>query len=321
MSRGRLAFAGIAVLALLLVGTGVIAKKPPKPPPDPPPAAEPAIAYADDGRLMIMGADGANPTVVFDTGDSWNLSKPDWSPDGSMLVFGYSGGGQGPGVYVINVDGTGLTKVVGTGSLVLGVAPVWSPAPVPGIGGDQYRIAYSDEVPAGLRDLFIVGIDGSDTVQLTDTPTYFESYPTWSPTAARVALDAWEGPNVQWGLYDFQAGTYTVRQHDGDLSGTEVSAPSWAKTAANEDKIAWWCQGDGDIWILDLDDLVNPQRFTSTGNIEERWPSWSPDDLSIVLKSSGSGKARKTTGYEVLSVDGSDRGKIGNGKGSPVWRR
>ena len=73
---------------------------------------------------------------------------------------------------------------------------------------------------------------------------------------------------------------------------------------------------------LDLDDLANPQQFTNTGDIEERWPSWSPDDSSIVLKSSGSGKAKKTTGYEILSVDGSDRDKIANaGNGAPVWRR
>ena len=134
MLRDRATMCGIILVGLLVFGAGdLLAKKPVKPPPEPPPAADPAIAYRDGGKLMVMNADGSNQTLLFDTGDYTHLGKPDWSPDGTRLVFWSDV--QGRGIYTIKVDGTGLSKVISTSVAFAVSRPVWSP--------DGGRIAFA----------------------------------------------------------------------------------------------------------------------------------------------------------------------------------
>ena len=57
---------------------------------------------------------------------------PDWSPDGSLIVFSTMPNREGegtsgkPGIFTIHPDGTGLTDVCGT-CLQGGIAPSWTP--------------------------------------------------------------------------------------------------------------------------------------------------------------------------------------------------
>lgn len=58
-----------------------------------------------------MGADGADLRQVVEGGDA-----PDWSPDGTRIVYrvqAHSPGGQAEGYWVINTDGTGRTALPG----------------------------------------------------------------------------------------------------------------------------------------------------------------------------------------------------------------
>jgi Tol biopolymer transport system component len=311
---------GVFVLIALATTSSVAGKggggKPPK---DPPPTEpDPAIACSVDGELIVMNADGTNQTVLLDTGGAnyESLGRPDWSPDGSKLAFWSDV--HGVGVYSINVDGTGLTKLIATTStLFKNVA--WSPKPVPGVGKNVYRIAYADEDSEGMNDLFIINVDGSDRVRLTSTPDNYESMPTWSPSATRLALDAWAGPTVEWGLYDFGADTYAIQAHQGPLAGVLVSAPAWSKT--QEDKIAWWANDD--IWVVDEDVPASPLQLTATSGFEERWPSWSPDDAEIVFMGARiKGNRLRNHAIEITSAaDGSNRHAVASLNAAPVWRR
>ena len=117
---------------------------------------------------MVMNADGSNQTRLLDTGDYSHLSKPDWSPDGTRLVFWSDL--QGPGIYTIKVDGTGLSKLIAT-SVTFSVSnPAWSP--------DGSRIAFVDQPVNYMNDLYVVDSDGSDLTQLTSTPDDSEIWPT-----------------------------------------------------------------------------------------------------------------------------------------------
>jgi WD40-like Beta Propeller Repeat len=68
-----------------------------------------------------------------------------WSPDGSRLAFSAQEGG----IWVVGVDGSGLTKVIPHG-----VNPAWSP--------DGSRISYERTAPGSFvrGALEIAGVDG-----------------------------------------------------------------------------------------------------------------------------------------------------------------
>ncbi|MHC4932467.1 MAG: TolB family protein [Planctomycetota bacterium] len=329
MRKSRLALLfGVALLALM-VSSSLAAKggKKPPPPPEPEPPPDAAIAYAAGSRLMVANADGTNETVVLDALGA-PVSRPDWSPDGEQLVFSanlsFGGDLVGSGIYVIGVDGTGLRKVTPVDTVLSECCdPVWSPVPVPGVGGSAFRIAYTDPE---VWELCLVNLDGSNHIQLTDTPAYGECYPTWSPSGAKLACTLLHPAEVDaWATYDFATSTYTIRHLEGPLEGGGATLPlAWSKT--QEDKVAWTVSTGGDlpeIWVIDLDEPANPLRITHTPNLTERCPSWSPDDSQIAVMSAEVKNGRlKNHAVEVMSAtDGSARQVILERGVWPVWRR
>jgi len=323
MRNGRHMLAALAVLAFVLIPGAVLGKKPSKPPPEPQPVSDPAIAYLDGGDLMVMNSDGTNQTLVL-SGKSTGIGRPDWSPDGSKLVF--ASDIQGVGIYVINVDGTGLSKLTDLNHPLLGIA-VWSPAPVPGVGEDRYRIAYTDEDPSeDMKDVYLIDPDGTDKIRLTATSDVYESTPTWSPSGEKLAVKVFtEGMQLdRWALLDLGTGAYSLRQHGGALAGASVTNPAWSRT--QESEIAWSANsasgGLNDIWIVDLEGSSSPVCVTSSVDLEERFPCWSPDDALLVFSSSEVRRGRlRDTGIEVSSVDGSNRVRLMSGGLGPRWRR
>ena len=75
----------------------------------------------------------------------------------------------------------------------LGVSPKSAFAPIPAnvtadlLGGQD--LVYACSV-AGVYDLCLVPGDGSPQINLTNTPTLSESWPTWSPEGDRIAYSS-----------------------------------------------------------------------------------------------------------------------------------
>ena len=87
--------------------------------------------------IHVMDADGTN--VIQLTGDSAIDYSPSWSPDGSAIAFQRNAPSGWPSIYVMNVDGSGLSRL---GS---GRTPAWSP--------DSRRILYEEfSIESMLRD-------------------------------------------------------------------------------------------------------------------------------------------------------------------------
>jgi TolB protein len=109
----------------------------------------------------------------------------DWSPDGRRIVFTSHPVTDDPlrsnlaEVYVINMDGTGLTRLTFNGEEER--APSWSP--------DGARIVYMCRIGGGSSDFEIrtMNTDGSDRRQLTDN-TLVDATATFSPDGQQIVF-------------------------------------------------------------------------------------------------------------------------------------
>jgi Tol biopolymer transport system component len=288
-------------------------------------AADPAIAFTTSNSLMVMNSDGTNQKVLLQAAKHTNISfgAPNWSPNGTQLVFGSNI--QGSGIYIINKDGTGLYKVIATNDWFFNDA-VWSPVPA---ADGLWKIAFADNFPGqGCHDLFIVNLDGTGLVDLTNSPGLDEFYPTWDQYATRLAGQS-SVCNVSGAmhLYEYILGlvsgvvgiTSTVDlTAAGPLQNSKIAMPDWAKT---QDKIVLAARLLSDInnaalWEVSLADPANPVELMATYGPSALRPSWSPTDLQIVFQLN-----RRTSYIYKINSDGSGLLNLGVSGGQPDWRR
>jgi len=179
-------------------------------------AADESPAWSPDGRrlvfssggtgegdLYLVDADGANLERLTSTPEP-DLS-PDWSPDGSRVVFSRNVP-SGTQLWIVDVATgaeTQLTDPAGRDETAR-----WSPDGTR-IAFCRFPFAQGGEEPS--HDLHAMDADGSNVVQLTETP-FAEIDPAWSPdgeelvfnrdddlvrlrleTGAEIAIDPGEG--------------------------------------------------------------------------------------------------------------------------------
>jgi Tol biopolymer transport system component len=215
------------------------------------------IAYVAGSGLRTMDPDGsANTLIVADDISHTSLERPNWSPDGSQLVFdAFVNPDVGFRLFVVNDDGTGLTQLDSPGPDEY--YPEWSP--------DGTRIAY---VSSSRRGQFIKTVDPDGTDRETVTAGY--GAPSWSPDDVKLAFTAGRAGDIFVVNAD---GTGRTRLTTTDRRGefTPVFSPDGTKIAFARGSSGGFVPTD--IWVMDADGGA-PGAITDTPQRYEFPWSW-----------------------------------------------
>jgi Tol biopolymer transport system component len=139
--------------------------------------------YADNksaGIIYVMNAaDGSNQTRL-STDDDADDFGPDWSPDGTKIVFASNRYViTHHDIFVMNADGSGQTML--TNSSKDETWPSWSP--------DGTKIAFESDQDGNGNIYAMNASDGSNQTRLTNS-TANDCNPKWSPDSTKIAFDS-----------------------------------------------------------------------------------------------------------------------------------
>jgi len=127
-----------------------------------------------ESEIFTMKADGSD--VVRLTNNAVADSAPDWSPDGTRIVFDRAVGSAGnTDIEVMNADGSGQTAL--TSDPAPETDAVWSP--------DGTKIAFTRREAGDTGEIYVMNADGSAQTNLTNSSGADESAPAWSPDRTR----------------------------------------------------------------------------------------------------------------------------------------
>lgn len=128
-------------------------------------------------HLYVLNIDGTGKINLTENMGLTSPFAPMWSPNGQQIVF--SAGEPGAaGIYVINANGTNLTRL--TGESISAFMPGWSP--------DGQRIAFWAGANYDKAWLYVMNVGGSNVTQLTDTPVLISPFEWLSPAADPLLL-------------------------------------------------------------------------------------------------------------------------------------
>jgi hypothetical protein len=255
------------------------------------------IAFQGPGGITTISSDGTNPTVLTDT-SSVGGSTPDWSPDGTKIVFSGVPVGSPTGfqqIFVINPDGTGMQQLTSTDSYNDSF-PKWSP--------DGTKILFV----RGLgENIFVMNADGTGVTALTASgqpvpgyPTYYllqVDGPNWSRDSTKVVLTAYLitplGRAYNLWILNLSSGEWR-QLTPTDLAtisfgaGYPDSYPSWSPDGAKIvfDRLEPDLIPPGGslhhIYTINADGSGMSPRLTSAAD-QDYFATWSPDGSKILF--------------------------------------
>lgn len=176
------------------------------------------------GFIYTINADGTNLQRLTDR----DFGGPTWSPDGkkiALVVSRFPWGLDKPSsdIYVINSDGTGLTKLISDSGENLGFT--WSP------DGKQLAFA-STRDPDGRSRIWVMNSDGSNQRRLTDihdtnNPVfYYDATPSWSPDGTKILFTGARDFNGTRNCYNVNRSELFVMNADGSSDHAITNDPN-----------------------------------------------------------------------------------------------
>ncbi len=266
------------------------------------PAARSRIAFVSVARvgdptdIYVMNADASG--VLRLTENPAFDEEPDWSSDGSKIVFTSSRDGNWE-IYVMNADGSGQTRL--TSNPVHDCSPAWSP--------DGTKIAFVSDCYDGADEIYVMNADGSGLVRLTNDPADDFS-PAWSPDGTRIAFGSMRDGNDNIYVMNAADGSGVVRLTGGPAGS---SLPAWSPDGT---KIAFMSSPDGNLEVSIMNaDGSGVLRLTNDP-AHDGSPAWSPDGTKIAFDSDRDGNNQ----IYLVNADGSGLMRLTtDGAFDPSW--
>lgn len=228
----------------------------------------------------------------------------------SRIAF-YSNRDGNPEIYVMQADGTGLTRL--TDDPAFDDSPALSP--------DGTRIAFlsarhdpAPKFPNLKYELYVVDVESGEEIRLTTTEAT-EGHPAWSPDGTRISFDAdYDG--------DGYAEIYTLAPDGKDLTRLtfNLANDQFADWSPDGTQIAFASERNGnwDLFVMDADG--SNQRPLTESPAWELFPAWSPDGMQIAYTFLQPNS--RNTDVFVMHADGSEPRQLTDTSGfdeNPVW--
>jgi len=198
-----------------------------------------------------------------------NTIDPDWSPDGTQIIFCVMEG-ETKTLYLVNADGSGL-KQIGPG-----FDPSWSPI--------EDKIAYEMN-----GQVYTMNSNGGDITQLTTG--YSSAQPAWNPDGTKIAYTYYGAgkPSIWKMNADGSGKIQLTTSADGECAlpsfnydGSKivyVKGPVWntslerLPTATNE------------IWVMNLDGLNKHKIYASSDSYQWIFQrAWNKNNEILFMK-------------------------------------
>lgn len=263
-------------------------------------------------EIYVMDVSGGSEPVRL-TDHPARDTSPAWSPDGTQIAFASLRDNPPPEnglcmlfcayeLYILGVsDSSGPARLTDT----LGEWPSWSP--------DGTRIAFM--APRDVEynyDIFVVAIDGSGTVRLTENAVY-DGEPAWSPDGKRIVFVSERDGSRD--IYTMNAdGSEPVRLTDHPKYD---GSPAWSPDGS---RIAFMTYRDGspEIYVVNADGS-EPTNLTNHP-AWDGFPAWSLDGMWIAFVSDRDGNGEI---YVMAFPDSSNLIRLTDhpaGDGYPAWQ-
>ncbi|WP_297696753.1 DUF2341 domain-containing protein, partial [uncultured Eudoraea sp.] len=202
-----------------------------------------------------------------------------WSPDGSQIAFTSNRDGNNE-IYIIDADGNNETRITTTTNLVSDSAPAWSP--------DSSKIAFTSDSD-GDKEIWVMDADGNNLVQLT-TDGGVDGGASWSPDGSKIVFQSTRNGNYDIYVMDANGANQTQLTSDAGLDALGDWSPDGTKLLFYSDR-----DGNNEIYVMDADGNNQVRLTNDLGDDIEA--EWSPDGSSILFTSN------RDTDYDVYSAN------------------
>jgi TolB protein len=252
-----------------------------------------------DKEIHVMDADGGSLRRAT-THRSLNMF-PDWSPDGTSIVYTSYRHQSRPFLYMLTRGKRSPGRILRELNGNPQYRAVFDPS------GDRLALVMSID---GATEIFSVGRGGRNLLRLTRTRS-IEVSPTWSPDGSQLAFVSDRAGAPQIYVMDADGGNVRRLTFNGGYNASPAWSPD-GKWIAYESRVG----GQMDIWLIDPSGEVNLPLIEHPRTDEH--PSWSPDGRMLAFSSA----RRGDSDIYVVDVNGRNLRKITADRGEdtvPAW--